>query len=137
VFSEPKSSAGRRLVKLGPAVVEKLREHRQRQEQERLFASDRWQEQDLIFPSTIGTPLEPRNLFGQFKDLLERAGLPDIRFHDLRHTAATLMLEQGVHPKVVQERLGHSTISLTLDTYSHVLPSMQDDAADKLDTLLE
>jgi integrase len=81
--------------------------------------------------------MEPRNLFRQFKGLLERAGLPDIRFHDLRHTAATLMFEQDVHPKVVQERLGHSTITLTLDTYSHVLPSMQEDAADKMDTLLQ
>jgi integrase len=92
-------------VKLGPAVLEKLREHRQRQEQERLFAGDRWQEHDLIFPSSIGTPLEPRNLFRDFKGLLQSAGLPEIRFHDLRHTAATLMLEQGIHPKMVQERL--------------------------------
>jgi len=137
VFSEPKSNAGRRLVKLGSAVLEKLREHQEHQEQERLFAGERWQEHDLIFPSTIGTPMEPRNLFRQFKDLLERADLSDIRFHDLRHTAATLMLQQGVHPKVVQERLGHSSISLTLDTYSHVVPSLQEDAADKLDALLQ
>jgi len=137
VFNEPKSSAGRRLVKLGPTVLEKLREHHQRQEQERLFAGDRWHEHDLIFPSTIGTPLEPRNLLRDFKGLLQSAGLPEIRFHDLRHTAATLMLQKDVHPKVVQERLGHSSITLTLDTYSHVLPSMQEDAADKLDALLE
>ena len=81
--------------------------------------------------------MDPCNLFRQFKDLLERAGLPDIRFHDLRHTTTTLMLQKDVHPKVVQERLGHSSITLTLDTYSHVLPSIQEDAADKLDTLLE
>ena len=68
--------------------------------------------------------------------MLQAANLPEFRFHDLRHTAATLMLQQGVHPKVVQERLGHSTISLTLDTYSHVLPSLQEDVAQKLDTLL-
>jgi integrase len=137
VFSEPKSNASRRLVKLGSTVLEKLHEHRERQEQERLLVGERWQKHELIFPSTIGTPMEPRNLFRQFKDLLKRAGLPDIRFHDLRHTAATLMFEQDVHPKVVQERLGHSTITLTLDTYSHVLPSMQEDAADKMDTLLQ
>jgi integrase len=71
-----------------------------------------------------------------FKDTLKRAGLPNIRFHDLRHTAATLMLKEGIHPKVVQERLGHSRISLTLDTYSHVLPSMQAEAAERLDQLL-
>jgi integrase len=71
-----------------------------------------------------------------FRPLLRRAGVPTIRFHDLRHTAATLLLSQGVHPKVVQERLGHSQIAITLDTYSHVLPSMQRDAADRLDSLL-
>lgn len=75
-------------------------------------------------------------MFKCYKEFLKEAGLPDIRFHDLRHTAATLMLKQGVHPKVVQERLGHSDISLTLNTYSHVLPSMQEEAADKMDELL-
>ena len=79
---------------------------------------------------------EPRNLFRHFKGVLVKAGLPEIRFHDLRHTAATLMLQQGVHPKVVQERLGHSSISLTLDTYSHVIPSMQQEAAEKMDEIL-
>ena len=71
-----------------------------------------------------------------FKPLLKKAGLPDIRFHDLRHTSATLLLSAGVHPKVVQERLGHSQISITLDTYSHVLPTMQKEAASKLDEVL-
>jgi integrase len=137
VFSEPKSDTGRRSVVLGAVVLEKLKEHRERQEQQRLIAGKRWQEHNLIFPSTIGTPKDPRDLRRDFKALLQRAGLPDVRFHDLRHTAATLMLQKGVHPKVVQERLGHSTISLTLDTYSHVLPSLQEDAADKLDSLLQ
>jgi integrase len=81
--------------------------------------------------------MEARNLVRSFKALLKEAGLPEIRFHDLRHTAATLMLQQGVHPKIVQERLGHSQISLTLDIYSHVLPTMQEEAARKLDRLLE
>jgi integrase len=71
-----------------------------------------------------------------FGDLIDEAGLPEIRFHDLRHTAATLMLQKGIHPKVVQERLGHSSISMTLDTYSHVLPSLQEDVADRMDELL-
>jgi integrase len=136
VFSEPKSNAGRRLVKLGSAVLDELRAHRERQAQERRFAGERWQENNLIFPSVCGTPMELRNLSRQFKYLLKRAGLPDIRFHDLRHTAATLMFQQGVHPKIVQERLGHSNISITLDTYSHVLPSLQEDAADQMDSLL-
>jgi integrase len=137
VFSEPKSAAGRRLVKLGSAALDKLRDHRERQEQERLFAGERWREHNLIFPSTIGTPMEPRNLLRHFKGLLQRADLPVIRFHDLRHTAATLMLKQRIHGKIVQERLGHSSISLTLDTYSHALPSLQDGAAEEMDTLLQ
>jgi len=136
MFTEPKSKAGRRLVVLGQATCAKLQLHNEIQHEERLLAGDRWVENDLIFPSTIGTPLGPRNLFRHFKAVLLKAGLPEIRFHDLRHTAATLMLQQGVHPKVVQERLGHSSISLTLDTYSHVIPSMQQEAADKMDELL-
>jgi integrase len=135
-FSEPKSRAGRRVIIVGPMVLEKLREHMSQQQLVCQFAGDRWQENDLVFPSSIGTPMEWRNMVRDFKDTLQRAGLPNIRFHDLRHTAATLMLKQGIHPKVVQERLGHSQISLTLDTYSHVLPSMQEEAAEKLDQLL-
>ena len=124
VFSEPKSASRRRVIVLGSATIEKLREHYQRQQWERLAAGDRWVENDLVFPTTIGTPSDWRNLVRNFKDLLRASNLPAIRFHDLRHTAATLMLQQGIHPKVVQERLGHSQISLTLDTYSHVLPNM-------------
>jgi integrase len=135
-FSEPKSDAGNRSVVLGKAVMEKLRAHIAIQDMEKSFAGKSWQEFDLIFPSTKGTPLDHRNIFRTFKDLLKQAGLPDIRFHDLRHTAATLMFKQGVHPKVVQERLGHSDIALTLNTYSHVMPSMQDDAADLIDEIL-
>jgi integrase len=136
IFREPKSSAGRRVVVLGSATIDKLREHLKLQQEQRLFAGDRWKENDLIFPSTVGAPMEPRSLMRHFKSVLNAAGLPDIRFHGLRHTAATLMLQQGIHPKVVQERLGHSAISLTLDTYSHVLPSMQEEAAKAMDELL-
>jgi integrase len=88
-----------------------------------------------MFPSSIGSPLEPRNLYRNFQEILRKTGLPRIRFHDLRHTAATLMLEQGVHPKAVQERLGHANILMTLGTYSHVLPDIQEEAADRLDRL--
>ena len=136
VFSGPKSAAGRRVIMLGEETIKKLRAHLGVLSQERQAAGEQWQENDLIFPSTIGTPWDPRNLFRIFKQFLKKAGLPDIRFHDLRHTAATLMLQQNVNPKVVQERLGHSDITLTLNTYSHVLPSMQEDAAEKLDQLL-
>jgi integrase len=136
VLNEPKSASGRRLVVLGPATLDKLRDHKWRQWQERTSTGDRWQKNDLIFPSTTGTPMGPRNMVREFKELLKTTGLPDIRFHDLRHTAATLMLQEGVHPKVVQERLGHSQISITMDTYSHVLPAMQEEAAMRLDELL-
>lgn len=133
---EPKTKAGRRVVVIGQKAIEKLRRHFQMQQLERQFAGKRWKENDLIFPSTIGTPMEPRNIIRHFKDTLKIALLPEIRFHDLRHTAAILMLQHGVYPKIVQERLGHSTISMTMDTYSHVIPSMQQDIADKLDEIL-
>jgi integrase len=135
-FSEPKTASGRRLVKLGSAMLAKLREHHKRQLEERIFVGLQWQDQGMIFTSTVGTVLDQRNVHREFKLLLGKADLPDIRFHDLRHTAATLMLQQGIHPKVVQERLGHSEIGITLNIYSHVLPSMQEDAAERMDSLL-
>lgn len=129
-LGEPKSAAGRRLVTLPQFAIDALREHRKR-----MLAEGHpgpW-----VFCAPEGGPIRKSNLLQRcFKPLLRRAGLPEIRFHDLRHTAATLLLQQGVHAKVVQERLGHSQISLTLDTYSHVLPSMQEEAAAKLDTLM-
>ena len=136
VFSEPKSAVGRRVIALGNSTIEKFRKHQSLQVEDIKTADKSWKENDIIFPSSKGTPMDPSNLYHNFKKLLIDAGLPDIRFHDLRHTAATLMLQQGVHPKVVQERLGHSDISMTLNTYSHVLPVMQDEAAEKLDVLL-
>jgi len=135
-FAEPKTAKGRRQVILGPATLSKLQDHNKRQKGERLFRGESRQEQGLIFTSAIGTPLDPCNVLKHFKALLRKAGLPDIRLHDLRHTAASLMLQQGVHPKVVQERLGHSTVSLTLDVYSHVLPGLQESAGIQLDQLL-
>ena len=135
-FVPPKSASGNRTIVLGNAVLDKLREHMEYQDTEKSFAGKDWQEFDLIFPSDVGTPSDHRNVYRAFKILLKKAGMPDIRFHDLRHTAATLLLQQGVNPKVVQERLGHSDVTLTLNTYSHVMPSMQDDAAEKLDQLL-
>ncbi len=135
VFCEPKSASGRRVVSLGEKTVDILREHREKQYKERLLAGDKWQENDLIFPTPIGTPQDCANVLKAYKRCLEMAGLPDLRFHDLRHSAATLMLQQEINPKVVQERLGHSDISLTLNTYSHVLPSMQEEAAQKMDEL--
>lgn len=135
-FTDPKSTAGKRMIVLGEGTMMKLQRHLNILMQEKQQVGANWKENDLIFPSTVGTPWDHRNMYRFFKYFLMVSGLPDIRFHDLRHTAATLMLQQGVHPKVVQERLGHADITLTLNTYSHVLPSMQEDVAEKLDELL-
>jgi integrase len=136
VFCEPKSASGRRVIVLGQSIIEKLRSYKNTQEKDRMRMGNKWQENDLIFPSPIGTPLDPSNVVKAYKRSLEKAGLPKLRFHDLRHTAATLMLQEDINPKIVQERLGHSDISLTLNTYSHVLPHMQEEAAEKMDELL-
>jgi integrase len=114
-----------------------LREHRKRQLEERMRLGTLWQDHDLVFPSGAGIPLSGGNLNRAFKALLKRAGLSlMIRFHDLRHTCATLLLRQGVNPKFVRELLGHADVSLTLNVYSHVLPDMGDIAAGAMDDAL-
>lgn len=120
-----------------PAIVATaLRAHRIRQLEERAWAGSRWQEHSFVFTSTIGTPLNGSNVTHRFQMLLEAAGLPRQRFHDLRHAAATLLLAQGVSARVVMETLGHSQIALTMNTYSHVAPELQRDAADRMDSIL-
>jgi integrase len=136
IFNKPKSRSGRRLIMLGTSTIDRLRAHKDHQQIEIESTKDGWKALDLIFPESNGSPTKPRKTNRYFKKILFEASLPDIRFHDLRHTSATLMLQCGVHPKIVQERLGHSRIAITLDTYSHVLPSLQEDAAQKLDELL-
>ncbi len=137
VFSEPKTAASRRRVMLTRRAVAALRRHRVAQAEERIRLGDVWQDNDLVFPNEVGRPLEASNLLRRsFAPLLARAGIARLRFHDLRHTAATLMLGQGIHPKVVSEMLGHSQISVTLDLYSHVTSTMQRDATGALDALL-
>ena len=113
-----------------------LKRHRTRQKKERLLAGGDWQESGLVFTSTLGTPLDERNVRRAFKAVLNAAELRKMRIHDLRHTCATLLLAQGVHPKVVCETLGHSQISLTLDTYSTVLPSVSRAAAEEMNEVL-
>ncbi len=135
-FVSPKTDAGRRLLTVGEGAIEKLRAHLQHQQLERQFAGKRWQEHNLIFCNMNGTPMDPSGLSNRHQMLMKKLNLPSIRFHDLRHTAATLMLKQHIHPKIVQERLGHSSITITLDRYSHVLPNMQDEVAAKMDDLL-
>ena len=136
IFEAPKSGKGRN-IRLTQSAVAALRRHRRRQLVERIYKADLWQEQGLVFPSTVGTPLWGGNLNRAFKATLQRAGLPkSTRFHDLRHTCATFLLKQGVHPTFVQELLGHADISLTLNVYSHVLPDMGDAAADAMEAAL-
>jgi integrase len=137
IFGAPKTAKGRRSVKLTTKAAEVLNKHRERQIEERKQLVNLWRDCDLVFPTRVGTPISRHNLVTRsFKPLLVRAGLPDIRFHDLRHTCATLMLVVGTNPKVVQELLGHANVSITLDTYSHLLPNMQDEAVERLDDLL-
>lgn len=129
-LGETKTKRGRRRVNLTPRTVTALKAHRKRQLEERVKLAGLYEDHGLIFAATAGTPLNPENLVKRsFKPLLKKAGLPEIRFHDLRHTCATLLLGRGVHPKLVQELLGHATIAMTLDTYSHYLPSMGDQAS--------
>jgi integrase len=133
VFIEPKTAAGRRTVVLTALATDALRARRIRQLEQRLEHGVVREDHDLVFCTDFGKPLDPMNTYHRFHRALKSAGLPIIRQHDLRHTAATLMLSEGIHPKVVQEMLGHSNITLTLATYSHVLPTLQREAADKLD----
>lgn len=134
----PKSTAGRRTIALPTVAVEALRAHRVRQLEERIAAGPEWQPviDDLVFCTALGRPLDQANLLRTLHGILERAGLPRRRFHDLRHSMATALLVAGVSPRVVMEMLGHSQISLTLGTYSHVLPEVQRDAADRMGALL-
>jgi integrase len=135
-FVAPKGGKGR-TIRLPARTVEALKAHRARQAQARLKAGSLYQDGGLVFASEIGTPLEPSNIDRRsFKPLLEKAGLPDIRFHDLRHTCATVLLSQGVNPKFVQELLGHADIKLTLGTYSYFLPSMGDQTANAMESAL-
>ncbi len=135
-FEAPKSGRGRHL-RLSRRAVSALRAHRKRQLEERMQKVGLWEDHSLIFPSEVGTPMSGRNLYRAFKIRVKRAALPQtLRFHDLRHTCATLLLRQGVNPKFVQELLGHADISLTLNTYSHVLPDMGDAAAGGMDAAL-
>jgi integrase len=135
VLKEPKRRS-RRTIHLPQVCLSALLEHRTRQEQERMIAGTRWQDTGFIFTTRIGTPLDAQALEHPFAEILRAAKLPRVRIHDLRHTAATLLLVQGVHPRVVMELLGHSQISVTLNTYSHVVPALRRDAADKMDAIL-
>jgi integrase len=136
LFTKPKSKKSRRTITLSSSVVAALRAHRARQLEERLRAGKDWQDSGLVFVARGGTPIDPGNLDRDFKPLLTAAEVPDIRFHDLRHTAATLLLMKGVQPLTVSELLGHASITITLSLYGHVLPSMKREAAEVMQSLL-
>ena len=137
VIAEPKTARSRRSVTLEAHAVEALRRHCAVQLTVRHAAGEAWHESDLVFPNRLGLPIEPRNLLHRsFKPLLRAAGLPDIRFHDLRHSAATLLLSQNVHPKVVADLLGHASVAMTLDLYSHAVEGLSRSAATAMDSLL-
>lgn len=136
-FNEPKTSRSRRTVIIPKTLVHKLIKHKSEQIIQKLNAVSLWQNHDLVFCGEYGTALSIPNItYRYFRPILQKADLPQIRLYDLRHTHATLLLTAEENPKVVAERLGHSTIVLTLDTYSHVLPTIQRNATDKLEKLL-
>src|ERR687898_2826625 len=137
VLGEPKTKKSRRTVRITPQAVEALESHRVKQSEEMLTSGSLYKEQGLVFAGTGGRLINPSNLRQRsFKPLLEHAGLPRITFNDLRHTCASLLFQKNVHPKFVQELLGHASVTITLDTYSHMLPGMGDQAADALEEAL-
>jgi integrase len=135
-FSLPKTAKSRRRIRLTPEAVEALKKHRIAQHQKRLQQGSVWRDHGLVFCSSVGTPMNPDNFIKrQYKPLLRRAELPYIRFHDLRHTFASLMMPNVKNPQIVQEMLGHSRISTTLDIYSHLSEDMQEEAVGRFATL--
>jgi integrase len=134
---EPKTARSRRTLALPASIARSLREHRDRQLKERAAAGASWIETGLVFTTPSGKPMDATRISKDFHRHLHRAGLAQRRFHDLRHSCATLLLVQGVSPRVVMEVLGHSQISLTMNTYTHVLPELRRQAADRIDELLE
>ena len=135
-FLEPKSARSRRTLVLPEIAIDALKMHKGQQLASKLKAGERWHESDLVFTTRYGTPINRHNLTRDYKALLKRAGLPELRFHDLRHTAASLFCAQNVQPRDLMEILGHSQISLTMNTYTHVMyPAMQE-AASRMDSIL-
>jgi integrase len=135
LLKEPKRQS-RRTLNLPKSILSELIAHKRRQEEERVWAGSRWKNTGFVFTTTVGTAIEPGYLGCVFGQIVRVARLPHVRIHDLRHTAATLLLTQGVHPRVVADLLGHSRVAITLDLYSHVLPELRKEAAEKMDAAL-
>ena len=137
IFGETKTAKSRRLISLSPSTVQILREHREVQLKIRQWIGLALSDNDLVFCHYDGTPFLPDSITHAWQKLATRCGLKGIRLHDARHSHASLMLKQGIHPKVVQERLGHSSIAITLDIYSHVVPGLQEAAAKRFDDVIK
>jgi integrase len=135
-FRQPKTPGSRRPINLGATEVARLRQHRRTQVAHRLAAGPAYQDHDLVFASSVGTAMEPTTLDRIWRRIVADAGVGHVTFHGLRHAMASLLLTQNVHPKVVSERLGHSNVNVTMTIYSHVMPTLQADAAAMLDALL-
>ncbi len=133
IFTQPKSAKSQRTIALSPSAILVLKEHHEKQKLETIMQGIPLTDDNLVFSHPDGKPMRPNTVSRAWTILAARAGLKVIRFHDARHSHASLMLKQGAHPKIVQERLGHSTISITLDTYSHVAPGLQEAAANRFD----
>lgn len=136
-YQEPKTHRSRRAIALPAILGTLLVGHRREQDRRRLEHGERWRKTDLIVDRGDGQHLNPETLSSAWRRFVLHHHLPALRFHDLRHSHATLMLLEGIHPKIVSERLGHATIGITLDTYSHILPSMQTEAAEAIDRIFE
>ena len=144
-FKEPKTKKSKRTITLPPGTVKALKEHDRQQKEAYMKLKEKSKEKytkkceeypGLIFRSKVGTPINPRNLIRHFEKVQEGLDMPSLTFHEIRHTHATLLLQAGEHVKVVSERLGHATVAITMDLYSHVLPNMQAGAADKIEEQL-
>ncbi len=136
-IGSPKTARSRRAVFLPEATLRSLREHRSQQAAQILAAGSTFERNDLLFPNLIGRPMDLSKARRCFKRALKEAGLPQVRLYDCRHSHATLLISGGENVKVVAERLGHTTVSMTLDTYSHVLPDMQQAAAERIDRMMQ
>lgn len=137
IFQEPKTKSAKRRIAIPLFVVQELETHKVNQDQLKEQFGAGYQDHDLVVCYDDGRPQDPRNLLRHYERIIKRSGLPYIRFHDLRHTHATMLLQLGEHPKVVSERLGHSRVGITMDVYSHVMPDMQKDAADNFERMMK
>ena len=136
VLVPPKTKAGRRQIKLGPGTLDRLAAHKKEQELMKAAMRNRWEENELIFPNTLGKPMACENMWSEFKGLLKKNGLPMIRFHDLRHTSISFLLDIGTPVNTVQRRAGHSKASVTTDTYGHSLAHAEEEAAERIEEML-